>query len=58
MFYIQAFLDHCRILFISPSTYYRYLKKLLYPVIWTYWKVEQAKTLTDIMVMLVEIFVS
>ena len=50
---IQAFCDCCNILFISPSTYYRYLKKVLYPVIWCYWLMHQAATLADIMVLLI-----
>ena len=47
---IKAFCDRCNILFISSSTYYRFLKKLLYPVIWCYWLMDQTRILAEIMV--------
>ena len=47
---VQAFFDRCNILSISASTYYRHLKKLVYPVIWTYWLMEQARNIEEVMV--------
>ena len=47
---VQAFFDRSNILSISASTYYRHLKKLVYPVIWTYWLMEQARNIEEVMV--------
>ena len=46
--------DACKILSISESTFYRYLNKLLYPVIWTYWLMDQARNIADIKVLFTE----
>jgi len=46
---LKAFFDRCNILTISSSTYYRHLKKLVYPVIWTYWLMEQARNIKEVM---------
>jgi len=45
---LKAFFDRCHILSVSSSTYYRYLKKLVYPVIWSFWLIDQARNLAII----------
>ena len=51
---IQAMFEACRIVSVSESTFYRYLNKLLYPVIWTYWLMDQARNIADIKVLFTE----
>ena len=46
----QAFCDRCKIVFVSSTTFYRLKKKLLYPVIWSYWLIHQAQNLAEIKV--------
>ena len=50
----QALFSRCKILFISSSTFYRYLTKLLYPIIWTYWLMDQSRNVASIMVVCLE----
>ena len=46
----QAFCDRCNILFVSSTTFYRFKRKVLYPVIWCFWLMHQAQNLAEIMV--------
>ena len=50
MSFFKAFCDRCNILFISSTTFYRFKRKLLYPVIWCYWLMHQAQNLAEMMV--------
>ena len=47
---MKAFFDRCNILFFSATTYYKMAKKLLYPVIWSYWLTHQQQNLNELMV--------
>ena len=47
---IKAFFERCNILFFSGTTYYKMVKKLLYPVIWCYWLTHQQQNLKELAV--------
>ena len=52
---VKAFFKHCNILFISAPTYYTFMKSRLYPVIWSFWLLHQARNLATIMVIFLAI---
>jgi len=47
---LKAFFDGIGIVSISANTYYRHLKSLVYPVIWTYWLMQQSQNIAEVMV--------
>ena len=46
----QSFFIMAGIQSISSSTYYRYLKKIVYPVTWTFWLMHQAQNISSMIV--------
>ena len=45
---VKTFFGKCGISIVSDSTYYRYMKKLIYPVVYDYWLKEQASVIKEI----------
>ena len=45
---LQNFLSRCGVNLVSESTFYRYLKKFVYPIVYDYWLKEQASLINNI----------
>ena len=45
---LQRFFTKCGIDLVSDSTFYRYLKKFIYPVVYDFWLRDQASTIHNI----------
>ena len=45
---LQSFFSKCGINLVSESTFYRYLKKFVYPVVYDFWLRDQASSINGI----------